>query len=560
MTKKDIEIPPKQRALVFQGGGSLGAYEAGVYHVLYYWINKDLDDDENVFDIIAGTSIGAVNASIIINEILEKKKRKQEESLTQQKEKSASDKILNYWQDTPKKLIEFWKNVSSSSNIIDAWDPWNLADIYRSFIENYLKFNYGLYLNIFPYMRFLLPSEESFRNYYHTQMALAYGEKHIFRPLFIYPFSTPGSNKFFDYSSPTAKWFQYTNLPLRNSIVKSVNILKDDNNKNGKGIKTIYDEKEPRLLLIAVDIREAKSRTFDSYNENITINHVLASAAVPKNYPYVDIEGNKYWDGGILSNTPVREVLSEHSKLWTERLEIDEDSDSKRDLSYEKEKEWFKKYNKDNNQNKKDDIPDLDLCVVNLYPSSESGEQIPPLYDYDLTKDRENDIKFHDKTEYDIKMANVVSDYHDFVERIGELAIKAIEEIKDKDEVVIKLKKKFIDILGKKQRTLTRDEKPRYFYDLLKKRFNIEKIIEIQRQDDIHTIANKALDFSSETISKLIEQGIYDTLDKIYQEQKENHKKEFFMNWLTQYIKNIEKENTKDILKPVLEFKEKKRL
>ena len=220
-----------------------------------------------------------------------------------------------------------------------ARDPWNLSDIYRSFIENYLKFNYGMYLNIFPYLKSLLPSEESFRKYYHTQMALAYGEKHIFRPLFIYPFSTPGSNKFFDYSSPTAKWFQYTNLPLRNSIVDSANLLKDDKNRNG--IKTIYDEKEPRLLLIAVDIREAKSRTFDSYKENITINHVLASASVPKNYPYVDIEGNKYWDGGILSNTPIREVLSEHSKLWVERLEID--SGSKNDLTMKKKKNGLKK-------------------------------------------------------------------------------------------------------------------------------------------------------------------------------------------------------------------------
>src|SRR5215204_1866000 len=556
MAKKDIEVPSKQRALVFQGGGSLGAYEAGVYHVLYHWIKKDLlSDNENVFDIIAGTSIGAVNASIIINEILEKKQ--QDKSLTQ---KGKSNTILSYWEDTPKKLIHFWKDVSSSSNnIIDAWDPWDLSDIYRSFIENYLKFNYGMYLNIFPYLRSLVPSEESFRKYYHTQMALAYGEKHIFRPLFIYPFSTPGSNKFFDYSSPTAKWFQYTNLPLRNSISNSANMLKDDNNQ--KGIKTNYDEKEPRLLLIAVDIGEAESRTFDSYKENITINHVLASAAVPKNYPYVDIDGNKYWDGGILSNTPIREVLSEHSKLWVERLEID--SDSKKELSYEKEKEWFKK-DKDN-QNKKDDIPNLELCIVNLYPSNEKGEQIPSLYDYDLTKDKENDIRFHDKTEYDIKLANVVSDYHDFVERMGKLAINAIEEIKDKDELVANLKKEFIDILGEKQRTLTRDEKPRYYYDLLQKRFNIEKTIEIQRQDDTDTIANKALDFSSETIDKLIEQGIYDTLDKLYQDQKEKLKDEKesitkFKKWLDNYIKDLEKQNTKDLLKSVLNFKDKERL
>ena len=49
----------------------IGAYEAGVFHVLYHWIKKDLPEDENVFDIIAGTSIGAINASIIINYFLE---------------------------------------------------------------------------------------------------------------------------------------------------------------------------------------------------------------------------------------------------------------------------------------------------------------------------------------------------------------------------------------------------------------------------------------------------------------------------------------------------------
>ena len=97
------------------------------------------------------------------------------------------------------------------------------------------------------------------------------------------------------------------------------------------------------------------------------------------------------------------------------------------------EKKWFE--NNDNGDLKKNNgkksIPKLELRVVNLYPSKEKGEQIPTLFDYDLTKDRENDIRFHDKTEYDIKMANVVSDYKDFVEDMGQLAIAAIGEIND---------------------------------------------------------------------------------------------------------------------------------
>lgn len=63
-------IPPKQRALVLQGGGSIGAYEAGVFNVLYNWIKKDLQDkNENIFDIIAGTSIGAINGAILVKHV-----------------------------------------------------------------------------------------------------------------------------------------------------------------------------------------------------------------------------------------------------------------------------------------------------------------------------------------------------------------------------------------------------------------------------------------------------------------------------------------------------------
>ena len=542
--EKDIKMPPpaKQRALVFQGGGSLGAYEAGVYHVLYHWIKPELHQDENVFDIIAGTSIGAVNATIIINEVLEKKKQKK------------LDEIIKYWENTPEKLIQFWITVSKSNTITDLWDPWNIPDFYRSFTENYLNLNYETYLNTFPFLRPILPSEESFRKYYHTQMALASGEKQIFRPQFIYPFPSAVWNKFFDFISPTAMWFQYSNLPLRDSITGSASMLNDN---DGNGFKTQYCEKDPRLLLVAADISAGDTRTFISYNENITIKHVLASAAVPKYYAYVDIGGEKYWDGGILSNTPVREVLSEHSKFWVDKLKLDLGLDPK--IDFEKGKDWFKKDNKDEqNKNKNKKIPKLDLCIVNLYPTKETGQQIPSLYDYDLTKDRENDIRYRDKTDYDLKLADGVTDYHDFVERVGEVAIEAIEGVKDK-KIADELKSKFTKILIEKQRTRPRDKtKPyRYYYELLRKRFDIETTIKIERQDDIDTIANKAFDFSPETISSLIEHGIYDTLKTIYEHHTEwvnEWYKKSFPDWLKLYIKEIKKLNLEGISETVEQF------
>ena len=89
----DQVYPPKvERALVFQGGGSLGAYEAGVFHILYHWIRKDIKENEieNIFDIIAGTSIGAVNASIIINHFLENKEKDENNK--------HHNKNIHYWE------------------------------------------------------------------------------------------------------------------------------------------------------------------------------------------------------------------------------------------------------------------------------------------------------------------------------------------------------------------------------------------------------------------------------------------------------------------------------
>lgn len=64
------------RVLALQGGVALGAYEAGVFDVLYYWIKKDQDitnilKRRNIFDVVAGTSIGAINAAILVSFVKE---------------------------------------------------------------------------------------------------------------------------------------------------------------------------------------------------------------------------------------------------------------------------------------------------------------------------------------------------------------------------------------------------------------------------------------------------------------------------------------------------------
>src|SRR5919108_3816033 len=86
----------RHRALILQGGGALGAYEAGAFKALCSWLkgdNNNTSDDEQIFDIIAGTSIGAINAAIIVSYVKE-------------------NKTWNYSAD---RLWEFWKAMSSIS-------------------------------------------------------------------------------------------------------------------------------------------------------------------------------------------------------------------------------------------------------------------------------------------------------------------------------------------------------------------------------------------------------------------------------------------------------------
>jgi NTE family protein len=70
----------------------------------------------------------------------------------------------------------------------------------------------------------------------------------------------------------------------------------------------------PRLTVGAVNVRSGKMRYFDSRNEPITLDHVLASGALPPGFPAVRIDGDPYWDGGLYSNTPIEVVFDDNPR------------------------------------------------------------------------------------------------------------------------------------------------------------------------------------------------------------------------------------------------------
>jgi AAA+ ATPase superfamily predicted ATPase len=85
----------------------------------------------------------------------------------------------------------------------------------------------------------------------------------------------------------------------------------------------------------------------------------------------------------------------------------------------------------------------------------------------------------------------------------------------------------------------------RYFYDLISKRFDITDVLKIQRKDDEHTISDKIFDFSSDTVSNLIEKGEKCAFNEIIAKVIENEGKESALIKLKTFIDDIENEKIK---------------
>jgi len=188
-----------QRALVLQGGGALAAYEAGVYGALYFWIKKDflVKDDKNIFDIIGGTSGGAINAAIIVSHV--------------QHRRNQGFSIIESWQGSLKKLLDFWNHASSTPDFT-IWCPfysffWPLYGDEKSWISVWNEANRATTR---------IAAGEAARRYYSTKEYLYYGAPNVF--------SSPSAEydgKFFDnFFVPTNIWQHYNNEELRKSIEK----------------------------------------------------------------------------------------------------------------------------------------------------------------------------------------------------------------------------------------------------------------------------------------------------------------------------------------------------
>ena len=510
-----------QRALVLQGGGSLGAYEAGVYNALYYWINKETNtsgQSNNIFDIIAGTSIGAINAAFLVSYVT--KKRKEE-----------NKNIKESWEGSAEELEEFWKSQLASNIDLSRWWPFSWDDKSWTYAWDILNKNNPD-----------IATGEAARRYYSAKQFIINGAPNVFLP------NLPPKIdlKFFDNVIIPNIWYRYDNSRLKGTINRSIKFP----------IAKSLDNKEPRLLAISVDVEEGETVTFDSYikekgssirkseygdykaehngkkrtyertiryDKGIMPEHIMASASVPEHYDYtlvpkeydyttktekeenaIDMQKNysRFWDGGVLSNTPLRELIQSHQDYWKLVENVADSNES---------------------------IPDLEVYIVDVWPSL---DDYPVPLDLDGIRDRKNDLIYQDKTPYDEKVANIVSDYYNFTDALMDLAKK-----KGATETEIDA------ILDMQSKSSHRNGERRTYRDLVDKRFDITKVIRIERSADENDIANKWCDFSLGTISNLFDQGIEDTLKTLAKEVKISKNIHAAYNELDLFISNVKKQN-----------------
>jgi NTE family protein len=229
-------------------------------------------------------------------------------------------------------------------------------------------------------------------------------------------------------------------------------------------------------------------------HDGVSIDHIMASGTLPEFYDYKEIDGRKFWDGGLLSNTPFRELLQAHQEYWTGVMS-----------------KTTKKY-------KNNHIPDLEVYIVNLHPAK---RKVLPT-DHDGVKDRQSDIIFGDRSShYDEKMAYLVAGLRDFAAQMKDLSAEAIAKVRDESDKK-ELREKFDDILRKRitKTAVTstnnlndNDDEPKSKYDdLLNGQYSL-KVARIERgaragydyYDD--SVYGQTGDFTAQSIDRLIQEG-----------------------------------------------------
>jgi NTE family protein len=230
--------PFEQIALLLQGGGALGAYQAGVYEAL---AEVDLHPDW-----VAGISIGAINSAIIAG-------------------------------NPPKQRVNalraFWHAVSTSPLGIPYFEHLKYDDTQHQLVNQMRAMN-----------------------------ILLFGAPNFFAPRLpppaIWPPGSPDKASYYD------------NTPLRATLERLVDF---DRINSG----------EMRFSVGAVEVGSGNFTYFDSKTHRIAFEHIAASGSLPPGFPATKVGDEYFWDGGLISNTPLEWVLESRPRRDTLAFQVD---------------------------------------------------------------------------------------------------------------------------------------------------------------------------------------------------------------------------------------------
>jgi NTE family protein len=557
----NIRVKRVQRAMIFQGGVAIGAYEAGVFQALVNKISEEqrkrgLENKRPLFDIVAGSSIGACNAAVVVSNAI----------------KNGAVKNKS-WEHSAKELIRFWKDQRYPLPTGYSWAD-ALVPIFHSWWEfmhdknNELKSSTNIMMKEFvsnanPYLEkfcewvmrawnlepdfwkdyfingwYIPATGEAARRYYSARQCEFFGVWFVASGIFPQPLSAFG--KFFDFSD----WkllSNFTPFP-RNYIPRPDNkhfplVSLKETLKKFVDFPINTKEPDPRFLLVTVNVETGDAVTIDSYEKHseyggdqtkhtifyekgVEIPHVLASGAFPDlfDYPKFNVKESQkdieikhiFWDGNLRSTTPLQEVIQAHRDYW---YKTRKKARRKADV---KEDEY--------------DVPDLEIYIADVWPYL---NEEPTSYDLDFVESRKLNILFNDKTDYDEKVANVVSDYSGLVRQLNNLAKRCqseihsiLEKLAPSDNVLARQLGDIADrnqneidsILEKHAHSVKRNGQKRRYKDLLGGRFRLTNVVRIDRKDDGNEVFDMLFDYSSTSIENLMRDGCSDTWIQLIRE------------------------------------------
>ncbi|KQM22330.1 DUF3734 domain-containing protein [Novosphingobium sp. Leaf2] len=226
--------PDPQSVLVLQGGGALGAYQAGVYEVL--------EAHDIAIDWVAGISIGAINAAIIAGN-------------------APGDRLPA--------MRRFWDMVSRE-------------------------------------LQYRVDGPAGFARRAMNEFAAGYtamfGAPGFFTPRF--PIPLP------EWPNDLSRLSYYDTTPLRATLLELVDFDR-------------LNRADVRFSVGAVNMLDGNFAYFDNTERTIGPEHIMASGALPPGFPPVEIDGEWYWDGGLVSNTPLQYILDNRSPREMNVYQVD---------------------------------------------------------------------------------------------------------------------------------------------------------------------------------------------------------------------------------------------